>query len=197
MCYTRLMRKSRSGFTIVELLIVVVVIALLATIATVAYTGMQARARDNIRYADVKAIMNALELYKADHGSYPPTTPTTTAGVPAGSTGCTANGYSFSWATDGRWMKPLVDEGYMTAVPTPPGGSCTNVYRYLRREATAYGCTTRTSDWYVLIVDGTDEAFTPSDESSSETESWKPCPEAINASWGYGKSRWAFAKDDI
>lgn len=33
-----------SGFTIVELLIVIVVIAILATISVVAYTGIQSRA---------------------------------------------------------------------------------------------------------------------------------------------------------
>ncbi len=38
------MRKGVSGFTIVELLIVIVVIAILASISVVAYTGIQARA---------------------------------------------------------------------------------------------------------------------------------------------------------
>ncbi len=37
-------RKTHTGFTIVELLIVIVVIAILATISVVAYTGIQSRA---------------------------------------------------------------------------------------------------------------------------------------------------------
>lgn len=43
------MRKSISGFTIVELLIVIVVIAILAAISVVAYNGIQTRARDAAR----------------------------------------------------------------------------------------------------------------------------------------------------
>ena len=38
------MRQTKSGFTIVELLIVIVVIAILAAITIVAYNGIQNRA---------------------------------------------------------------------------------------------------------------------------------------------------------
>lgn len=67
------MNKSRSGFTIVELLIVIVVIAILATVSIVAYNGIQQRARNSQRISDIKAIANAVELYYADNGSYPMT----------------------------------------------------------------------------------------------------------------------------
>jgi general secretion pathway protein G len=182
------MNKNTSGFTIVELLIVIVVIAILATISIVAYNGIQARARDNIRYADAKTIMKALELYKVDHGSYPPTSATSSGA------GCTGNGYSFSWATDGTWMKPLVDGGYLAKVPTPPINDCTHYYRYLHPSATSYGCTSRTVSYYVLTIDGTDSTFIPAD-ASNPSWNWKPCPEAT-AWWGTGASGWVFAKDD-
>jgi prepilin-type N-terminal cleavage/methylation domain-containing protein len=39
--------KQQSGFTIVELLIVIVVIAILAAITVVAYNGIQDRARNS------------------------------------------------------------------------------------------------------------------------------------------------------
>ena len=61
-----------SGFTIVELLIIIVVIAILATISIVAYSGIQARARDNVRKTDLSNIAKAVELYRADNGVLPP-----------------------------------------------------------------------------------------------------------------------------
>ena len=65
------MRKSSSGFTIVELLIVIVVIAILAAITIVAYNGIQSRARDAQRAQDGKTIAKALELYHIDKRAYP------------------------------------------------------------------------------------------------------------------------------
>ena len=61
-----------SGFTIVELLIVIVVIGILAAITIVAYNGVQASARDNSRVAKITSIAKAIELYKLDNGRYPP-----------------------------------------------------------------------------------------------------------------------------
>lgn len=65
------MRKSSSGFTLVELLIVIVVIAILAAISVVAYRGVQNRAHDSRRLSDLTAITKALELYKSEIGNYP------------------------------------------------------------------------------------------------------------------------------
>ena len=62
------MKKSTSGFTIVELLIVIVVIAILAAISVVAYTGIQQRARDSKRTNDIAQIKKALLVYDALHG---------------------------------------------------------------------------------------------------------------------------------
>jgi prepilin-type N-terminal cleavage/methylation domain-containing protein len=64
--------KRQSAFTIVELLIVIVVIAILATISIVAYSGIQARARDSVRIAKIKDMAKAIELYRIDNGRYPP-----------------------------------------------------------------------------------------------------------------------------
>lgn len=65
------MKRSASGFTIVELLIVIVVIAILATISVVAYNGIQDRARKSHLTSDINAIKKAMEMYKADQGGYP------------------------------------------------------------------------------------------------------------------------------
>lgn len=60
------MKKSVSGFTIVELLIVIVVIAILAAISIVAYTGIQNRAHDTAIQSDLRQIASKLELFRVD-----------------------------------------------------------------------------------------------------------------------------------
>lgn len=67
LCYDESM-KSRRGFTIVELIIVIVVISILATIVTVSYTGVQKRGRDAIRRQDIENLSKALEMYNSDNG---------------------------------------------------------------------------------------------------------------------------------
>lgn len=67
------MKKTTSGFTIVELLIVIVVIGILAAITIVAYNGVQARSRDSVRKSDLTAINKAIKLFYADNGDYPMT----------------------------------------------------------------------------------------------------------------------------
>lgn len=63
--------KSKPGFTIVELLIVIVVIAILAVITIVAYTGIQNRASDSAVYSDASSIAKKLAIIKVDLGRYP------------------------------------------------------------------------------------------------------------------------------
>lgn len=62
---------KKSGFTIVELLIVIVVIAILAAISIVAYNGIQQRGRDTQRSSDIANIKKALEVYRIHNGGYP------------------------------------------------------------------------------------------------------------------------------
>lgn len=63
--------KRTSGFTIVELLIVIVVIGILAAITVVSFNGVTAKTRDTIRVNDMKSIQKAVELYYVDNGTYP------------------------------------------------------------------------------------------------------------------------------
>ncbi len=65
------MKQSKSGFTIVEILIVLVVIGILASIVIVSYSQVQARARDARRKTDISNMIKALEIYYSDNGSYP------------------------------------------------------------------------------------------------------------------------------
>ena len=65
------MIKTKSGFTIVELLIVIVVIAILAAISVVAFNGIQARAQNTSRLTELNAWSKIFALYKGTYGSYP------------------------------------------------------------------------------------------------------------------------------
>lgn len=65
------MKKTISGFTIVELLIVVVVIAILATITVVAYNGIQNQSADAVIRSDLSNIAKKLETAKVELGHYP------------------------------------------------------------------------------------------------------------------------------
>ena len=62
------MKKSVSGFTIVELLIVIVVIAILASITVVAYNGIQARAIFTQQVTEVDRVGKAIQLWSAENG---------------------------------------------------------------------------------------------------------------------------------
>jgi prepilin-type N-terminal cleavage/methylation domain-containing protein len=64
-------KKSTSGFTIVELLIVIVVIGILAALVIVTYNGIQQKARDTERKTDIKALQGHMEAYWADQAKYP------------------------------------------------------------------------------------------------------------------------------
>lgn len=64
-------RSSGTGFTLVELLVVVAIIGLLAAIILVNLGDVRAKARDRRRIADAKQIAEALALYHDDNQAYP------------------------------------------------------------------------------------------------------------------------------
>jgi prepilin-type N-terminal cleavage/methylation domain-containing protein len=69
-----LRRSHSSGFTIVELLIVIVVIGILAGLVITTYNGIQQKARNTERTTDLKTFQSQLEAYNANNGRYPTTT---------------------------------------------------------------------------------------------------------------------------
>jgi len=62
------MKKATSGFTIVELLIVIVVIAVLAAIVIVAYNSVQIRAKASAIISGLESSEKAFRLYTTDKG---------------------------------------------------------------------------------------------------------------------------------
>ncbi|HEY4503120.1 MAG TPA: type II secretion system protein [Candidatus Paceibacterota bacterium] len=64
-------KKRKSGFTIIELLVVVAIIGIMATVVIVALGPARTKARDARRVADIKGIYTAMQLYYADYGTFP------------------------------------------------------------------------------------------------------------------------------
>ena len=65
------LKRKQSGFTIVELLIVIVVIGILAALVVTTFSGIQKKARDSERQTDIKAVHGQVEAYYAQNGKYP------------------------------------------------------------------------------------------------------------------------------
>jgi general secretion pathway protein G len=64
-------KRKSTGFTIVELLIVIVVLGILVAIVTVSYNGVQAKAKVASVNTDLKNIRSAMMLYRTDRGTLP------------------------------------------------------------------------------------------------------------------------------
>lgn len=126
--------RKTSGFTIVELLIVIVVIGVLAAIVIVAYTGVTNSAKDAERKSELNSIKKALARYAAEGGTYPICTNTVQTCV-------------------GAILVPT----YLPAIPTDPVNTGSYIYRYAggyrKTGATSYQNTGSTND-YILGVRG-------------------------------------------
>lgn len=67
-----MLRSRNTGFTIVELLIVIVVIAILAAISIVAYNGIQGRARASATSSALTQSKKKIALWQVDNGTNSP-----------------------------------------------------------------------------------------------------------------------------
>jgi prepilin-type N-terminal cleavage/methylation domain-containing protein len=63
------MKITKSGFTLVELLIVLVVIGILAGIVLVSFNNIQAKSRDTKRISDLQNIADAIASYRTRYGN--------------------------------------------------------------------------------------------------------------------------------
>jgi prepilin-type N-terminal cleavage/methylation domain-containing protein len=83
-------KQRESGFTIVELLIVIVVIGILAAITIISYNGITQKANTTKAQTNAVAAQKVAEAFNADNGRYPGSIADfaagTTAKLPAGIT---------------------------------------------------------------------------------------------------------------
>ncbi len=67
----RTLTRSRAGFTLIEMLIVIVVIAILALIVIPRLMGAGRKAKEAALRGDLHQIRNAIQQFEADCGDYP------------------------------------------------------------------------------------------------------------------------------
>lgn len=64
-------RASRSGFTLIELIIVMAIMGILIAATASTFQTSRIKGKDGKRKSDLKQIANALEAYMNDYGVYP------------------------------------------------------------------------------------------------------------------------------
>ena len=124
--------RKQTGFTIVELLIVIVVIAILAAITIVAYNGIQSRAKLSSAQSTASTVAKKAEAWNALNNSYPTycqfatgTTNGTGTATGVGAAGCTAG------ATATGSEAKLDDPNYIAIAGSVTSGNGVNTVQYI------------------------------------------------------------------
>ena len=67
------MQRKHSGFTLIEIMVVLVILGIMAALVVPRVLGRTDDARKVAAQADISTLMNALKLYKLDNMRYPTT----------------------------------------------------------------------------------------------------------------------------
>ena len=124
--------KSKSGFTLLEILLVVGIIAILAGIVIIAINPSKqlATVRNAQRKSDIKAVANAITQFYIDHSYYPASTTFSTTSLmticPTGASSSPAAGFNCT-ANNMLNLSELVPT-YLVAIPSDPATTTTAGY---------------------------------------------------------------------
>lgn len=158
--------SARRGFTLVELMVAIAIIGILSSILYANFSDARAQARDKQRMVSLKEVQLALELYKAQNGSYPASacTPTSVFCGPGPrsivslqcNSGCTSSGL---------YIAGLAPE-FIPSLPIDPiSENTSNLGYYYRSDGTSYKLMMRGVMENTTISPGSEFAVCPSASS--------------------------------
>ncbi len=116
--------KTKQGFSLLELLVVMAIIGVVLAIGIVNFSSTNQRSREAKRKADIEVIRSGLEIYRSENGAYP-----TTGQFTVDVNGC----INATTLTNGAAT-------YVSNVPTDPkfNSSTGQCYIYTRPSTTTY-----------------------------------------------------------
>ena len=128
------MKSSRRGLTLIELLIVISILSILLALLLPNFNDVRKQARDRRRKADLRAIQQALELYRTNQSpqSYPTSLP-----------------------SPGETFTDDSDITYMRKTPADPLSTTDYVYRYTPVDSNRYylgACLENPADSDIVIT---------------------------------------------
>ncbi|MEN9614277.1 MAG: hypothetical protein RLZZ347_584 [Candidatus Parcubacteria bacterium] len=129
--------KQNSGFTLVELLVVISIIALLSSIVFAGLNVARQKGRDTSRVAGANQLRAAIELYRTTTGTFPDTLPVASS--------CASGATALSTV-----LNSLVTGKHIAQIPSDPTNTGTLCYKF-------YGKQTLTSGGFSCGINGTSE----------------------------------------
>ncbi|MFA5184462.1 MAG: type II secretion system protein [Patescibacteria group bacterium] len=149
-----------TGFTLVELIVVIAIIGLLSSLSIVGLNSAREKAKITRRLADMKQIQTALEVYYDIYGYYPPPN--------NNDDNCSG------WDTGNKDHELLAGylPGIMNIVPGDQDTTGCNGYNYYRYGTGNYGCNSARGAYYVLGIRGTGKTYPTSPGWTCPNRSW-------------------------
>lgn len=106
-------RTNRTGFTLVEILIVVIILGILAAIVIPQFTNASQNARESSLQSTLQTLRSQIQLYKLQHGDQLPDLAGSNTGSQASATAWTEFTSTTTYGNPAQTFGP-----YMQAIPT-------------------------------------------------------------------------------